>query len=369
MTKYQKVKVIFIMAVVIIALVIVISYKIEAGSQKLPAVVRADKIFVSAQAKGIFTAGSTEQMQYISAGDVIARLKDNGLSLKLETLRQEKSKYENLILSSSTGDILKLKTTELDRKLLENRLDLQKAYIRQEENIEELKIRSQSFNAIQKEYLAYSRLYESGNIAEDRYNKSANEYLHELADFRELQSDSLIISEKISTIESIIELLTIQQEILLNNDNILAGKYLIELDKVNSKIIDLESEIEELTIISPISGVITDINYRSGEVVEKGEVIAEIADMRNIWITAYGNSYSRQKINEGNKVKIYYDGQSYITGKVTSVSPVMEKVKSLSSSSETANTYSKINITFDDINQAIHYVVPGQRLFVRVNLT
>jgi multidrug resistance efflux pump len=153
-----------------------------------------------------------------------------------------------------------------------------------------------------------------------------------------------------------------------SNSTVLAAKSLIDLDKINAEILEVEDEINHLTIISPSMGIITDINYQSGETVKDGDVIAEIADISNVWITAYGNSYSRKNIKTGNYVQIYTNDNLKIDGSVKSVSPVMEKVKSLSTSFETANTYLKIEIDFDDPETALENLTPGERLFVRVFL-
>jgi SPX domain protein involved in polyphosphate accumulation len=51
---------------------------------------------------------------------------------------------------------------------------------------------------------------------------------------------------------------------------------------------------------------------------------------------------------------------------LNSLVPVMEKVKALSSTFETVNTYSRIVIDFVDPANAMKVITPGERLFVRI---
>jgi HlyD family secretion protein len=146
----------------------------------------------------------------------------------------------------------------------------------------------------------------------------------------------------------------------------LASKHIIDLNEVEADLNDLQEEIKNLNIYSPIDGIITDLNYRAGEKIDIGDVVAEIADLSNIWITAYGSSSSRQKVKIGQKVRVFCDCKEKLWGEVVTVSPVMEKVKALSTSYETVNTYTKIEIKLINISEALKYITPGERIFVRI---
>ncbi len=68
----------------------------------------------------------------------------------------------------------------------------------------------------------------------------------------------------------------------------------------------------------------------------------------------------------GQKVRIFSSARQKIRGKVVTVSPVMEKVKYLTPSYEMENTFTKIEISFDNKDEALKFTTPGERLFVRI---
>ncbi len=366
--KKKKIKNILILSLIIMIVTVIISYFIESHSQRLPAVVRSDKVFISTEVSGTVQEYFVTSMQQVQAGDKIVQLENSRLPFKLETLKQEREKYETLITSAQNGDLLKLELFGLEEKIIENTTDLKKAELELQTLSEKLEIYVTKFQNSRKKFDAQKNLYSKNLITSAELEAETNSYLNTLAKYNELKNDSLLAFKEIEAIENIISLQNAEKYILNSNESILASKHLIDLDKVNADINDLEQNIANLTITSPVKGIITDIRNRPGEKVKNGDVIVEISDMDKVWVIAYGNSYSSQKIEIGSVAKIYCGNGKKINGKVTTVSPVMEKVKSLSSSFETANTYTKIEIIFDNQQLALENLTPGERLFVRVSL-
>ena len=157
-----------------------------------------------------------------------------------------------------------------------------------------------------------------------------------------------------------------QKALYKENVSLIAEKYIIELAKINSEIIELEDEIASLNIYSPSDGYITKLNFSPGENVSKGDQIAEISDVGNMWIVAFGNSFSRQKVTKGMRVKVYCTNEKKISGKIESISPIMDRISSLSTKFETVNSYTKIEISLDNNEDAANNLSPGERLFIRV---
>ncbi len=366
--KRKKIKLIFIASIVVMILTVALSYHIEIRSQKLPAVVRSEKVFISTEVSGTVQQYFVSSMQEVNHGDKIVQLENSRLPVKLQLLKQEKGKYQALISSSQSGDLLKLELFKLEDNILKNTNNLQKIELELQSISDKLVLSRSKFLRSQKQYNAQKKLFNKTLITAEEFNTETNEYLGKLAKFNELKNDSLLAYSKTETTQSIISMQQAEKSIFKSNSSILASKYLIDLDEVNAKINSLEQDIANLTIISPIKGILTDIRNRPGEKVKNGDVIVEISDMDKVWVMAYGNSYSSQKIEIGSAAKIYCGNGKVIKGKVATVSPIMEKVKSLSSSFETANTYTKIEIIFDDQQFALKNLTPGERLFVRVNL-
>jgi len=366
--KRQKIKLIFFASIIVMILVVILSYNIEIRSQKLPAVVRSEKVFITTEVSGTVEEYFVSSMQEVNPDDKIVQLENSRLPVKLQILKQEKEKYQALISSSQSGDLLKLELFKLEDNILKNTNDLQKIEMELQSISDKLTLSRSKFIRSQKQYDAQKKLFSKTLITAEEFNAETNEYLSKLAKLNKLKNDSLLAFTEKETVQNIISMQKAEKLIFKSNNSILASKYLIDLDEVNAKINSLEQDIANLTIVSPIKGIVTDIRNRPGEKVKNGDVIVEISDMNKVWIIAYGNSYSSQKIEIGSTAKIYCGNGKIIKGKVATVSPVMEKVKSLSSSFETANTYTKIEIIFDDQQLALKNLTPGERLFVRVSL-
>ena len=72
------------------------------------------------------------------------------------------------------------------------------------------------------------------------------------------------------------------------------------------------------------------------------------------------------KITKGMKVKVYCTNEKKISGKIESISPIMDRISSLSTKFETVNSYTKIEISLDNNEDAANNLSPGERLFIRV---
>jgi multidrug resistance efflux pump len=302
----------------------------------------------------------------VEKNSLIAEITNSKLPYKLETLKKEKRKYEDLINSAHTGDYLKTELYGLDEDIQSNQADKDKARLGLAKTSEKLKLMRERYASSQKKYEADRTLYNQGILGNADFEKATKDFWDVNKEFSELKSDSLTALQIIKSSQNIINLLTARKNILSNNVDILASKYLIDLNDVEADIHDLQEELMNFRIYSPISGVVTDINYVPGEKIDKGDVIAEIADLSNVWIIAYGTAFSSHRVKVGQKVGILTDRKHKIWGTVITVSPVMEKVKSLSSTFETVNTYTKIEVKFNNMEDALKYITPGERLFIRI---
>ncbi|MFO7659800.1 MAG: efflux RND transporter periplasmic adaptor subunit [Candidatus Cloacimonadaceae bacterium] len=364
--KKKKVLKILVLSLIFIAITIIVSYIYEAQSLKLPAVIFSDKVIVSSEVDGILREYFVTSMQKVKPNDLLAEMDNSKLPYKLETLQNEKNKYEELVKSAKSGDYLKTELYKLDEDIFENEKDFEEAKLDIVKINNKLKLIEDRYTSSKKIYDANLNLHEQGILNSSEFEKAADNYWDVHEQYYELKSDSLVAAQTMKSSQSIIRLLKARKDILSNNVDILAAKHLIDLNEVEANIHDLQVEIKNLKVYSPIAGIVTDINHRPGEKIDEGDVIAEIADLNNVWVIAYGSSSSRQKVKPGQKVRIFSDESKNIWGRVTTVSPVMEKVKSLSTSFETVNTFTKIEIKFDDMAEALKYITPGERLFVRI---
>lgn len=355
-----------ILSIVTLIIIVIISYFIEARSQKLPAVVRTNKVVISTETSGTVKEYNVLLMQEVTTGDMILEMENPKLKARLETLKNEKQKYEELITSAKSGDHLNMELFELDEDILKNGNDLQNTQLEKDNISNKLAVYSEKYKNAVLQYDASRELFSKGIINSAEFEDMTNDFLNISNKYNELRSDSLRMEKELETIQSMIDILKAQKSMLSSNVSLIASKHLIDRDEINSKIHDLEQDIANLKIYAPAKGTVTDIYYKPGEKIKSGDVVAEIATIQDIWIIAYGNSFSRRSISPGQKVKVYCGNGKKIFGRVVSVSPIMEKVKALSSSFETVNTYSKIEVHFDDDEAAWKNVTPGERLMVRI---
>ncbi len=364
--KQNKVRLVLFLSLLALLLTAVASFFLESRSQKLPAVVNSDKVIVSSEADGVLRSYAVSSMQKVEKGALIGTVDNSKLPFKLQTLKKEKQKYDDLIASAKSGDFLNTELYELDEEIEKNKAELESARQDLKRVKTNLDIMQGRYEAARQTYEANKKLFDKGILNTSDFEKASQNFWDVQNDYSELQRDSLVSAESVKSSQNIIQLLEARKKILSGNADLLASKSLIDINSVEADINDLEEEIKSMNIYAPVSGVVTDINYLPGEKVAKGDILAEIADLSHVWVIAYGTSSSRHKVKVGQKVRIYSNNGKKINGKVVTVSPVMEKVKSLSSSFETINTYIKIEISFDDMAAAMQSVTPGERLFVRI---
>ncbi len=354
----------FILVFMIITLIA--SYHIESRSKKLPAVIQSEKVFIATEANGIIREFFVSSMQEVMPNEAIAIIDNPRYHAKLEHLKSERLNYLELIESARSGDHLKLELNDLEEDIQRRIRDRQEAEIDLQKTIERMPLFEQRYLAANRKFKAQKRLYEKNLITNMEYEKFTESYWRIQRDYENLKADSLSASSKIVSANNIIDILQDQKELYSQNVNLLASRYVINLKEVEAEISDVEEDINNLMIYSPIRGIVTDINYQPGERIGRGREIVEIADLSRVWIIAYSDSFNRHRAQIGQKVKIYTGSGKKIWGKVVTISPVMERVKYLTTSFETANTYTKIEIAFDDQEEALQYLTPGERLFVRI---
>ncbi len=367
MSKSNKVILIMITTIVFIAATIVVSFIIESKSQKLPAVVKTATISLRTQVAGSFLSYHVAPNSKVKKGQLIASLQNEQLQLKLSSLESEKENLLTILESYEDGAHLDLELNKIEKDIIEENnslLELQEDLTTV--NIEIIEY-EKNLTVLERHFNSYKTLIEQNLISNEEFAKVSEDYFKVVTDYKSNKAKAISLENRIESATSLIANLNEKKQLVRKNNTLLNSKYQGDLDKINSELAELKAEIAELEIYSPIDGYLTDVSLMGGELVEKGDEIAEVSDLKRVWIMAYGNSVTSKKMPVGNQVVIYAAKNKELTGKVFSVSPIMDKVKSLSSSFETVNTYTKIEIKLDDLDEALKYITPGERLFVRVS--
>jgi len=361
-------KTVMISTSILLVIMATTSYLYKDHSQVLPAVVKTEKLLISSETSGIVEKYFPSLNSVVKVDEPILKMSNHKLMSDIEHQKRIQERYEQLISSAESGDMLQLEIIEIEENILECNSDICELKLDFKQTIDALSLLRVQNQSSQNKYAVWNKLYTSGEITAEEFERNAQPIVDDILEFKELETDSMRFASNITFLEDEIILLNKNKSLISNNVSLLASKQLIEREEVNTNIIELESNLANLQINSPATGTVTGMFYKPGEKVQSGDVIAEIATLNKIWIIAYGNSASRQNINPGQSVTIMCNNKSKLSGSVVSVSPVMEKVKSLSSNYETINTFSKIEVQFDDEGAARNNLTPGERLFVRINL-
>ena len=353
-------------SIIIITIVIIFSIATDMRSQQLPALVKTDNLAISSVSSGIAVNYKVVLNEFVNQGQLLFEMENPRLQKRLNSLKNEKSKYEEIISSSTNGDHLKIKLIDIENDLLiaENKkveLDLDKEQISNQ-----LDIYSKIFNTAKANYDVYEKLFNQKKISSSEFEERTSKYLQISNSYQNRQNDLQLIDKEIKSNDRKIELQKQQKALYIENVSLIAEKYIIELAKINSEIIVLEDEIASLNIYSPDAGFITKLNFSPGENVNKGDQVVELSYVSKMWIIAFGNSFSRQKITKGMRVQVYCTNGNKIPGKIESLSPIMDRVSSLATQFETVSSYTKIKISLDNDRDAVDNLTPGERLFVRV---
>jgi multidrug resistance efflux pump len=351
---------------IIIAIIIAFSFYVETRSQKLPALVKAEKLTISSVTSGIAVNYKVVLNEPVQQGQLLFEMENPQLLKKLNNLKNEKSKYEEIINSSTRGDHLKIKLIDIENDLLKSENKKVELSLEKEKILNQLDIYSKKFNPAKANYEVYKDLFDQKKISSSEFDERTSEYMKISNSYQSLQNDLRLVNKEIKSNKREIELYKQQKALYRENVSLIAEKYIVELAKINSEISELEDEIKSLNVYSPAAGYITKLNFNPGENVQKGDQVTELSNVGKMWIIAFGNSFSRQKIKKGMKVKAYCTNEKKVYGKIESISPVMDRVSSLSTKFETVNSYTKIEILLDNNEDATNNLTPGERLFVRI---
>jgi len=304
----------------------------------------------------------------VNIGDSLLILENKELQKQIEDLQREKEKYEILLRSTTMGNLLELEKMKLKKEILQQEQNLQQLKLEQQNTSTQLSIFTGQFQIAKKEYDIYNNLLVENSISISEFEEVSTKFMEISSKYNSLKSDSLIISKEIENTNTFLTNLDEQSNILLNDASVLSPQYSLKLEEINSKMNKFLREMNNMTIVSPVNGTITDLMVEIGESVNSGETVMETSNLKDIWVVAYGNSVSQKQIHPMMKVLLNSNLKKTLYGKVISISPVMKKIKSLSAMGETENTYIEIEIQFNDINMAKQYFTPGERLFVNILL-
>ena len=92
----------------------------------------------------------------------------------------------------------------------------------------------------------------------------------------------------------------------------------------NARIAQLQQQIKDATLVSPVAGVITQKATEAGELLAPGTLVAVITDLDDAWLTVFVGEPDLPRVRLGEEVEVVTDAGERRTARVTFISPTAE---------------------------------------------
>ncbi|WP_036693666.1 HlyD family secretion protein [Paenibacillus tyrfis] len=139
----------------------------------------------------------------------------------------------------------------------------------------------------------------------------------------------------------------------------------------NGNVGQLSDGSKTVNVAAPIDGTIVKNQAKEGQIVQPGQPLAQLVDMKNLYVTANLDETDVKDIQVGSAVDITVDGDSGTTlkGKVEEIGHVTNSVFSLLPSANTSGNYTKVTQKVQVKISMTNYsdsVLPGMNTTVKL---
>ena len=357
---------ILIVSLLVIVVLVIFSLLDNVKSVKIPAIVQTETTAICARTSGYVVENTVSPNESVQPNKVLLKMENSDLALQISNLKNEKKILNNLIDSTSGGDYISLKLTLLKEKISRKKLKIKRIETTIIDLQENLKIFSEISAAVEKEYNSFRNLYEQKKISAAEFQQKANDYLQTKNKFETMQNEFSLQKNELKIERNELHNLVGNELLYRENPTLLALDYRMKLEEISGKLEQLKLKEKALTVTTSRKGIITKLNFRNGEFVNSGSIIAEISNPDSIFIIAFGNVLTHKKIFVGRKVIIYGSDGTKFGGFVKSVSPLVKPVKAFSSAYGEKSLYNEIEISPNNIREARKHLIPGEKISVRI---
>ncbi len=289
--------------------------------------VMADLVPISSQASGVVTDLFFDEGARISAGQILAKIDDRVMQLKLVQKKAERR-----------TQLAELKRSEAEYTMVETQLNsrIEGAKSRLAEARVSKKIFSHEFSFLEKEMRRIKKLIKKGAVSRSRFDRSQ-------ADFFKAQQQLIKSNAIIKTAESSLkEAMADQSELIVKVAEL--GKLRAQLIEIDAEIAIQEEEINNFIIKADIDGVVGRRLIKKGEFVSKGQRLLVMHDPNKIWIETNIRETDINRISAGRQVRIEVDafpGKEFV-GKVILIGNAATSQFALLPKLNEAGTFTKI---------------------------
>jgi HlyD family secretion protein len=130
---------------------------------------------------------------------------------------------------------------------------------------------------------------------------------------------------------------------------------------VDARIAQIEQQIRDASVISPVSGVVTAKLAEQGELMRPGAPLAVITDLDNAWLTAYVSAEELGRIRIGQDVDVVTDDGQTREGRLTFVNSVAEFTpKNVQTRDERVKLVYRIKVSLDNADGLFKMGMPAE---------
>ena len=317
--------------------------------------VMADLVPISSQASGVVTGVFFDEGARISAGQLLAKIDDRVMQLKLAKKKaQRQTQLAELERSEAEHIMVK---TQLDSRIEGARSRLAEARVGKEIFIHE-------FSFLQKEMKRIQKLIKKGAVSRSRFDRSQ-------ADFFKAQQQLVKSNAIIKTAESSLkEAIADKSELIVKVAEL--GKLRAQLTEIDAEIAIQEAELNNFIIKADIDGVVGRRLIKKGEFVSKGQRLLVMHDPNKIWIETNIRETEINRIAAGGQVRIEVDAfpDRKFMGKVMLIGNAATSQFALLPKLNEAGTFTKITQRIRvriDVEQEQEALKPGMMVEIFID--
>jgi len=266
--------------------------------------VATDMIAISAEISGTIIASHLRVGDRVETGELIYEIDDREQVLKLEAQ-----------IAKRDGLLAQIEQTRMRVGLISSKSGTQIDATEADERSAMAGVGATRFDLAtkQEEFQRMEKLFQLGRVTQDALDSSANALEAAKQALRAAEADVSSASAKT------------RQAILSVEDSNLAAQDLqifeAQVRQANAQIEEQKVVIQKHKIRSPVSGVIDELFFDTGERSLQGFRVALLHDPDNVWISANIKETEIRKINLGDRVHVHVDSQpnAKVTGFVSTI--------------------------------------------------
>jgi len=140
-----------------------------------------------------------------------------------------------------------------------------------------------------------------------------------------------------------------------------------QLAGADARIAQIEQQISDAVVLSPVSGTVTAKLAEQGELLRAGAPLAVVTDLGNAWLTAYVSAADLGRIRIGQAATVLTDDGQSREGRLTFVNPVAEFTpKNVQTRDERIKLVYRIKVSLDNGDGFYKMGMPAEAHFQAV---